>query len=187
MIGIVFKKEMLSHLLSQRFAACTALAVVLIIANGMLTSQTYVQKKASYLTQRAVEETKLPEITYYSILGSGFNNADRVPLANKAAPRALRPPRALEVFAQGVEQEVGQAVEVLLFEVPYQTEAITPFQSGNPYLAIFASFDLVYIFQLVAWLVGHPHRQRNDLRREGGRHPAADADDQRQPCPSPRR
>ena len=28
MIGIVFKKEMLSHLLSQRFAACTVLAVV---------------------------------------------------------------------------------------------------------------------------------------------------------------
>ena len=68
MIGIVFKKEMLSHLLSQRFAACTALAVVLIIANGMLTSQTYVQKKASYLNQRTVEETKLPEITYYSVL-----------------------------------------------------------------------------------------------------------------------
>ena len=37
MIGVVFKKEMLSHLLSQRFAACTILAVVLIIANGVLT------------------------------------------------------------------------------------------------------------------------------------------------------
>ena len=57
------------------------------------------------------------------------------------------------MFAQGIEQEVGQAVEVLLFEVPYQTEAITPFQSGNPYLAIFASFDLVYIFQLVLGLL----------------------------------
>ena len=153
MIGIVFKKEMLSHLLSQRFAACTALAVVLIIANGMLTSQAYVQKKASYLNQRAVEETKLPEITYYSILGSDFNSADGVPLRDKAAPRALRPPRPLEVFAQGVEQEVGQAVKVLLFEVPYQTEAIAPFQSGNPYLAIFASFDMVYIFQLVLCLL----------------------------------
>ena len=153
MIGIVFRKEMLSHLLSQRFAACTALAVVLIIANGMLTSQAYVQKKASYLTQRAVEETKLPEITYYSVLGSDMNNADASPLIDKAAPRALRPPRALEVFVQGVEQEVGPAVKVLLFEVPYQTEAIVPFQSGNPYLAIFASFDMVYIFQLVLGLL----------------------------------
>ena len=153
MIGIVFRKEMLSHLLSQRFAACTALAVVLIIANGMLTSQTYVQKKASYLMQRAVEETKLSEIAYYSVLGSDINNADTVPLADKAAPRALRPPRPLEVVAQGVEQEVGQAVKVLLFEVPYQTEAIAPFQAGNPYLAIFASFDMVYIFQLVLCLL----------------------------------
>ena len=153
MIGIVFKKEMLSHLLSQRFAACTALAVVLIIANGMLTSQIYVQKRASYFTQRAVEETKLPEITYYSVLSSGFNSSDRVPLFDKAAPRALRPPRPLEVFAQGAEQEVGQAVEVLLFEVPYQTESIASSESINPYLAIFASFDVVYIFQLVLTLL----------------------------------
>ena len=186
MIGIVFRKEMLSHLLSQRFAACTALAVVLIIANGMLTSQAYVQKKASYLTQRAVEETKLPEITYYSVLGSDMNNADASPLIDKAAPRALRPPRALEVFVQGVEQEVGPAVKVLLFEVPYQTEAIVPFQSGNPYLAIFASFDMVLHLPTRARLAGHPHRQRDRLRREGGRHPAADVDDQRQPRPSPR-
>jgi len=153
MIGIVFKKEMLSHLLSQRFAACTALAVVLIIANGMLTSQIYVQKKASYLTQRAVEETKLPEITYYSVLSSGTNRSGRSPLRDKAAPRALRPPRPLEVFAQGVEQEVGQAVEVLLFEVPYQAESIKSSESINPYLAIFASFDVVYIFQLVLSLL----------------------------------
>ena len=153
MIGIVFKKEMLSHLLSQRFAACTALAVVLIIANGMLTSQIYVQKKASYLTQRAVEETKLPEITYYSILSSGFNASSKVPLFDKAAPRALRPPRPLEVFAEGVEQEVGQAIEVLLFEVPYQAESIKSSESINPYLAIFASFDVVYIFQLVLSLL----------------------------------
>ena len=153
MIGIVFQKEMLSHLLSQRFAACTALAVVLIIANGILTSQIYVQKRGSYFTQRAVEETKLPEITYYSVLGSDFNSSDRVPLFDEAAPRALRPPRPLEVFAQGVEQEVGQAVKVLLFEVPYQTEAIASSESINPYLAIFASFDVVYIFQLVLSLL----------------------------------
>ena len=154
MIGIVFKKEMLSHLLSQRFAACTALAVVLIIANGMLTSQTYVQKKANYLTQRAVEDNKFHEIAIYSALGKDqFMSVDGKIIVGKAAPRALRPPRPLEVFAQGIEQEVGQAVKVLLFEVPYQTEAIAPFQSGNPYLAIFASFDMVYIFQLVLGLL----------------------------------
>ena len=153
MIGIVFKKEMLSHLLSQRFAACTALAVVLIIANGLLTSQAYVQKKASYLTQRAVEDNKFHEITYYSALGNDSSQPVTGAFIDKAAPRALRPPRPLQVFAQGVEQEVGQAVKVLLFEVPYQTEAIAPFQSGNPYLAIFASFDIVYIFQLVLGLL----------------------------------
>ena len=152
MIGIVFKKEMLSHLLSQRFAACTILAVVLIIANGVLTSQTYVHKKASYLTQRATEDSKLHEITYYSVLGSDWLNTifKNTP---KAAPRALRSPRPLEVFARGAEQQLGQTVKVLLFEVPYQAEEVSPFQSSNPYLAIFAFFDMVYIFQLVFGLL----------------------------------
>ena len=158
MIGIVFKKEMLSHLLSQRFAACTVLAVVLIIANGVLTSQTYVHKKASYLTQRAVEDSKLHEITYYSVLGNDWGlptmSADfNIVIKVKAAPRALRPPRPLEVFAQGAERQAGQAVKVLLFEVPYQAEEVSPFQSSNPYLAIFAFFDMVYIFQLVLGLL----------------------------------
>ncbi len=150
MIGIVFKKEMLSHLLSQRFAACTVLAVVLIIANGVLTTQLYVYKKAGYLTQRAIEETKLHEITHYSALGSDKLSSPDIP---KAAPRALRLPRPLQVFAQGDEQQLGQAVKVLLFEVPYQAEEVSPFQSSNPYLAIFAFFDMVYIFQLVLGLL----------------------------------
>ena len=153
MIGVVFKKEMLSHLLSQRFAACTILAVVLIITNGVLTSQTYVYKKASYLTQRAIEETKLHEITYYSVLGSDLLVSLRTGPKTKAAPRALRSPRALAVFAQGAERQAGQAVKVTLFNVPYQAEEVSPFQSSNPYLAIFVFFDMVYIFQLVLGLL----------------------------------
>ena len=155
MIGIVFKKEMLSHLLSQRFAACTILAVVLIIANGVLTTQTYVEKKVSYLTQRAIEETKRHEVTYYSALGYDWI----VPvkylsgIKPKAAPRALRAPRPLAAFARGAERQAGQAVKVLLFEVPYQAEEVSPFQSSNPYLSIFAFFDMVYIFQLVLGLL----------------------------------
>ena len=152
MIGIVFKKEILSHLLSQRFAACTILAVVLMVANGVLTNQTYVHKKASYLKQRTTEDNKLHEITYYSALGSDELSTinETIP---KAAPRALRLPRPLQVFAQGAERQLGQAVKVLLFEVPYQAEEVSPFQSSNPYLAIFAFFDMVYIFQLVLGLL----------------------------------
>ena len=155
MIGIVFKKEMLSHLLSQRFATCTVLAVVLIVANGVLSSQTYVHKRASYFTQRAIEAAKLYELTYYALLGSDSSVHPDGGLGPKVkvAPRALRPPRPLAVFAQGEEQLLGQAVKVLLFEVPYQAEEVSPFQSSNPYLAIFAFFDVVYIFQLILGLL----------------------------------
>ena len=41
----------------------------------------------------------------------------------------------------------------MLFNVPYQAEEVSPFQSSNPYLAIFAFFDMVYIFQLVLGLL----------------------------------
>ena len=74
-------------------------------------------------------------------------------LKPKAAPRALRSPRPLEVFAREAERYTGQAVKVLLFEVPYQAEEVSPFQSSNPYLAIFSFFDMVYIFQLVLGLL----------------------------------
>ena len=157
MISIVFKKEMLSHLLSQRFAACTILAVILIITNGVLTTQTYVHKKANYLEQCAVENSKRHEISYYSALGSDWLNSTisatqstRVP---KAAPRALRLPRPLAVFAQGAESQLGQAVRVILFEVPYQPDEVSSFQSSNPYFAIFNVFDTMYIFQLVLGLL----------------------------------
>ena len=155
MIGIVFKKEMLSHLLSQRFAACTILAVVFIIANGVLSSQSYVYKKRHYLTQRAVEENKLYEITYYALLGSDNSTVPDGSWAPKVktAPRALRTPRPLEVFAQGDKRQLGRVVRVILFEVPYQAEEVSPFQSSNPYFSIFAFFDLVYIFQLVLGLL----------------------------------
>ena len=152
MISIVFKKEMLSHLLSQRFAACTTLAVVLIVANGVLTTQTYVHKKASYLKQHATEASKLHEITYYSALGSDWLSTPNQTIP-KAVPRALRLPRPLEVFARGAERQLGSAVKVLLFEVPYQAEEVSPFQSSNPYLALFSFFDMVYIFQLVLGLL----------------------------------
>jgi len=147
-VRIVFQKEMLSHLLSQRFAACTIVVVVLIIANGLLTTQTYVQKKANYLTQRAIENSKLHEITYYSVLGSDWFHMI-FQSKSKATPRALHTPRPLAVFSQGDERQLGHAVKVLLFEVPYQAEEVSPFQSSNPYLAIFDFFDMVYIFQLV--------------------------------------
>ncbi len=134
------------------FHSASTFAVKHRISNGVLTSQTYVHKKANYLTQRATEDSKLHEITYYSALGSDQLSTPNETIP-KAAPRALRLPRPLQVFAQGAERQLGQAVKVLLFEVPYQAEAVSPFQSSNPYLAIFAFFDMVYIFQLVLGLL----------------------------------
>lgn len=154
MIAAVFKKELLSHLLSQRFAICTILAVLLMSANGLLSSQNWSLKKASYQANKAVEAIKPHDITYYSALARDRSVSVLVPgLKEKVAPRALRVPRPLELFSQGDEKQLGQAVRVLLFEIPHHVEEVDTFSSDNPYLAIFGTYDIVYVLQLVLGLL----------------------------------
>ena len=154
MIAIVFKRELLSHLLSRQFAICTTLAVLLMSTNGLVTSQIWSLKKARYQAQKAVEIQKPRDITYYGALAadidrSAWLRSDRY----RVAPRALRAPRVLELFARGDELRIGQAVPVLLFEVPYMAEQINPFNSDNHFLSLFSTYDMVYVFQLVLGLL----------------------------------
>ena len=154
MIAVVFKKELLSHLLSRQFAICTILAVLLMSTNGLVTSQSWSLKKASYQAKKAVEAQKPRDITYYGALAADINRSVRL-RSDKylVAPRALRAPRPLELFAQGDEARLGQAVPVLLFEVPHIAEQVDPFNSDNHFLSLFSTYDLVYVFQLVLGLL----------------------------------
>ena len=154
MIAIVFKRELLSHLLSRQFAICTTLAVLLMSTNGLVTSQSWSLKKASYQAKKAVEIQKARDITYYGALAADTDRSSRVGRYKKrVAPRALRAPRPLELFAQGDEARLGQAVPVLLFEVPHIVEQVDPFNSDNHFLSLFSTYDMVYVFQLVLGLL----------------------------------
>ncbi len=42
---------------------------------------------------------------------------------------------------------------VLLFEIPYIAEQVDPFHLDNHFLAIFSTYDMVYVFQLVLGLL----------------------------------
>ncbi|MXY84333.1 MAG: ABC transporter permease subunit [Gemmatimonadetes bacterium] len=156
MISVVFKKELLSHLLSRQFAICTALAVLLMSTNGLVSSQNWSLKKASYQAKKAVEVQKPRDITYYGVLAADTQRSDRDKQGiykTQVAPRALRAPRPLELFAQGDEARLGQAVPVLLFEVPYLAEQVDPLTADNHFLALFNTYDMVYVFQLVLGLL----------------------------------
>lgn len=156
MIAIVFKKELLSHLLSRQFAICTTLAVLLMSTNGLVSSQNWTFKKASYQNKKAVEVQKPRDITYYGVLAADTQRSDRDKQRihkTQVAPRALRAPRPLELFARGDEARLGQAVPVLLFEVPYIAEQIDPLTADNHFLALFSTYDMVYVFQLVLGLL----------------------------------
>lgn len=154
MIAIVFKRELLSHLLSRQFAICTTLAVLLMSTNGLVTSQSWSLKKASYQAKKAVETQKSRDITYYGALAADTDRSSQVGgYKQRVAPRALRAPRPLELFAQGDEARLGQAVPVLLFEVPHIVEQVDPFNSDNHFLSLFSTYDMVYVFQLVLGLL----------------------------------
>ncbi|MCY3667989.1 MAG: ABC transporter permease subunit [Gemmatimonadetes bacterium] len=154
MITAVFKKELLSHLFSQQFAICTILAVILMSTNGLVTSQNWSLKKASYQAQKVVEAGKPHDITYYGALAADTDRSTRLGKYKvRVAPRALRAPRPLELFAQGDEARLGQAVAVLLFEVPHFIEQVDPFNSDNLFLSLFGFYDMVYVFQLVLGLL----------------------------------
>ncbi len=156
MIAVVFKKELLSHLLSRQFAICTTLAVLLMSTNGLVTSQSWSLKEASYQTKKAIEAQKPRDITYYGALAADTDRSGRdnqLRYKKLVAPRALRAPRPLELFAQGDEARLGQAVPVLLFEVPHIVEQVDPFNSDNRFLSLFSTYDMVYVFQLVLGLL----------------------------------
>ena len=156
MIAVVFKKELLSHLLSRQFAICTILAVLLMGTNGLVSSQNWTLKKASYQAKKAVEVQKPRDITYYGVLAADTQRSDRDKqriYKTQVAPRALRAPRPLELFARGDEARLGQAVPVLLFEVPYIAEQVDPLTADNHFLALFNTYDMVYVFQLVLGLL----------------------------------
>ena len=156
MIAVVFKKELLSHLLSRQFAICTTLAVLLMSTNGLVSSQNWTLKKASYQAKKAIEVQKPRDITYYGALAADTQRSDRDKQRihkTQVAPRALRAPRPLELFARGDEARLGQAVPVLLFEVPYIAEQVDPLTADNHFLALFNTYDMVYVFQLVLGLL----------------------------------
>ncbi len=156
MIAVVFKKELLSHLLSRQFAICTTLAVLLMSTNGLVPSQSWSLKKASYQAKKAIEVQKPRDITYYGVLAADIDRSSQDGVRKnewRVAPRALRTPRPLELFAQGDEARLGQAVPVLLFEVPHIVEQVDPFHSDNHFLSLFSTYDMVYVFQLVLGLL----------------------------------
>lgn len=150
MIFIVLKKELLDNLLNQRFVVCTAVAVILILGTGLVNSRNFVQKMANYHQQIANYEAALREVTFYLGLTRDNDNPGQY---RAQIPKAFRRPQLLELFAQGQEKQLGQVVSVSPFKVPYKADKADPFNSNNPYLSIFLSYDTVFVFQLVLGLL----------------------------------
>ena len=145
MIGIVWRKELLEQLTSQRFIYCTLIIVSLIWVIGLLRIASHERAQAE--KDRIVAETadELRKIYKYS----------------KLRTRVVRTPSPLEVFGRGVTDQKSSIVPIELYEIAYVADkhslsaTDTPFAdkqilstSGNPLLAIIGTFDVVHVIQI---------------------------------------
>lgn len=145
MIRVLWRKELLEQLASQRFMYCTLIIVSLIWVIGLLRIASY--ERARVEKDRIAAETadELGKIYKYS----------------KLRTRVVRTPSPLEVFDRGVTDQKSSIVSIELYEIPYVADkhslaaTDTPFvdkqilsTSGNPLLATIGTLEVVHVIQI---------------------------------------
>jgi len=139
MILRIVQKELLSHLLTLRFAVGGVCCVLLIASSAYVLTRQFESRLEAHRAAVTDYENRLQKVTVYSELGHAVR------------PEAHRPPSALSILSRGMEAELGDVVTLAHGYVPVDAAS-----SGmdNPYLAVFPAIDFVTVFQVVLSLLG---------------------------------
>ena len=132
----LIRRELLDNLMTFRFAAATFITLLLVVANTAVLIEDYEQRLASYHTALKTHRQQLQETETYSA-GKVFVD---------------RPPNPLSIFNVGLDKRLGNQVEVSYALVPTLWDAEMS-GSDNPFLNIFNSIDIVFIFEVVLSLM----------------------------------
>ncbi len=130
MIGKIVRKELLSNLLTLRFAVGTALLVILTVLFSSILISDYRQALKEYDRFVSKNSAELKQVLTYQNL----------------TPTIYKPPEILTLFSKGVEENVAKSAQISVEEIPVLTNAGT---SKNPLLAMFSVLDIVLVFKLV--------------------------------------
>ena len=136
MLITLTRRELLDNLMTFRFAAATFITLLLVVANTAVLIEDYEQRLASYHTALKTHRQQLQETETYSA-GKVFVD---------------RPPNPLSIFNVGLDKRLGNQVEVSYAFVPTLWDAGMS-GSDNPFLNIFNSIDIVFIFEVVLSLM----------------------------------
>lgn len=138
MIKNIVLKECRTFLLTLRFSLGFLVCLALVIPNAYILSQDYAKRIESYQTAVTEHESELSKVTRYSELNGNHQ------------PKAFRKPKLLNTFNQGVAKNIGNKVAAAPGSVPMKLEE---YGSDNPYMSVFSSVDLAFIFQVVLSLL----------------------------------
>ena len=130
MMTTLIRRELLDNLMTFRFAAAVLIMLLLVVATTTVLIRDYERRLASYDTAVKKHRQGMLEETTYS--------AARLTID--------RPPNPLSIFNVGLDKRLGNTLRVNHFFVPTLWDA-GKHGANNPFLNLFSSIDLVFIFQ----------------------------------------
>ena len=130
MLITLIRRELLDNLMTFRFAAAVFIMLLLVVATTAVLIRDYERRLESYDTAVKKHRQEMLDRTTYSA----------------ARLKIDRPPNPLSIFNVGLDKRLGNVLGVSYFFVPTLWDA-GKHGSDNPFLNLFSSIDLVFIFQ----------------------------------------
>ena len=132
MLKTLIGRELLDNLMTFRFAVATFITLLLVVANTFVLITDYERRLASHNEAVKMHQRQLQEKITYS--------AGEV--------RVDRPPNPLSIFNVGFDKRLGNEVRITHRLVPSLWDA-GMHGSDNPFMDMFASMDIVFIFEVI--------------------------------------
>ena len=132
MLMTLVRRELLDNLMTFRFAATAFIMLLLVVANTYVLIIDYERRLTGHNEVVKMHQRQLQEKITYS---AGEVHVDR-------------PPNPLSIFNVGFDKRLGNEVEVSHGLVPSLWDA-GMHGSDNPFMEMFASMDIVFIFEVV--------------------------------------
>ena len=130
MLVTLIRRELLDNLMTFRFAAAVFITLLLVVANTVVLLKDYERRLTGYDAAVQKHRQELLETKTYSGVRLTVH----------------RPPNPLSIFSVGLDKRLGNTLGVNYLYVPTLWDA-WKYGSNNAFLNIFASIDIVFIFQ----------------------------------------
>ena len=138
MLTTLIRRELLDNLMTFRFAVAVFIMLLLVVANTVVLIKDYEQRLASHNAAVRMHQRQLQEKKTYSA-GTEKLFVDRTP-------------NPLSIFNVGFDKQLGNEVGVSHTFVPSLWDA-GMHGSDNPFMDMFASMDIVFIFEVILSLL----------------------------------